>query len=52
MDDVLKTCGFLPVCIYIEYYQLYAVKGKSSPRALGGGGGSGCNVITNLIRFY
>lgn len=55
MDDVLKTGGFHPVCIYIEYYQLYTVKGKSSPRALGGDGGTGgfgCNVIANLIRFY
>lgn len=27
MDDVLKTGGFHPVYIYIEYYQLYTVKG-------------------------
>jgi len=39
MDDVLKTDGFRPVYIYIEYYQLYTVKGKSPPRALGGGRG-------------
>jgi len=52
MDDVLKTVGFHPVYIYIEYYQLCTAKGKSSPRALGGGGGLGCNVIANLMRFY
>ena len=39
MNDVLKTRGFRPVDIYIKFYQLYRVKGKSPLRALGGGGG-------------